>query len=978
MKESTQNYVKEIFLKYGEKVQFKIGQSISSNKYISGTVFFIESGFARVILEDDNKLSTVKKVSTGYTVGAISILRGNACENVRASSSLIAISISDKEFKDIYDNDSKFRSYFDSLKDISEIIEFSKFIRNKIPNLELNLIEFLNLVEKSVLLINFNNKKIESLFKSKEIKIYRSSLNEKIAFKEIDSYSEYLKFKDDKVRSGFRFLGLKNIFLEKLNKTEFKDMKTDSEFKYSSVGSNLFSNQPKIKEAPNNAPLSVFNNQEISENIIVKGNGIVRETLACFQMLSKILNFPIRKDSIEKILRDYYSRGAKVDLQLIGELLSNLGLHVSSGEIPTNMAFRLQTPCVINWKESFALILKSSQEGILVASPSEGLIEIKTDQIDTFFKNVIPILLLEQTDETPKVVFNLSWFWSAIKKYKLVLAQVLLASFIVQLFTLGNPLLIQVIIDKVISQRSLDTLQVLGIALLFVTLLEGILGSLKTFLFAETTNRIDQKLGSEVIDHLLRLPLGYFDKRPVGELGSRIDELEKIREFLTGQALSTILDAVFSLIYILVMFIYSSFLTIIALIVVPIQVAITLIGAPLFRRQYRQSAEENAKTKSHLVEVITSIQTVKSQNIETISRWKWQKLYSKYISRTFERTISGTLINQLSQVLQKISQLLVLWVGATLVLKGQLTLGQLIAFRIISSYVTQPLLRLSSIWQNIQELKVSLERLGDVIDTPQESNEIDKQKISMPPVAGKVIFEDVVFSFTKSNRNILNKVSFEIDKGQFVGIVGESGSGKSTLMKLLSRLYSPKEGSIKIDGYDIDKVELYSLRRQIGIVPQEPILFSGTVLENIALTQSDADNDEIVRAAKLAEAHEFIMKLPNGYSTDVGERGSSLSGGQRQRIALARTLLSKPKILILDEATSALDYNTENKVCNNLIKALKDNTVFFITHRLATVRNSSLILVMHDGKLDEMGTHKQLLKNKGRYFALESQQGNSL
>ena len=978
MKESTQNYVKEIFLKYGEKVQFKIGQSISSNKYISGTVFFIESGFARVILEDDNKLSTVKKVSTGYTVGAISILRGNACENVRASSSLIAISISDKEFKDIYDNDSKFRSYFDSLKDISEIIEFSKFIRNKIPNLELNLIEFLNLVEKNVLLINFNNKKIESLFKSKEIKIYRSSLNEKIAFKEIDSYSEYLKFKDDKVRSGFRFLGLKNIFLEKLNKTEFKDIKTDSEFKYSSVGSNLFSNQPKIKEAPNNAPLSVFNNQEISENIIVKGNGIVRETLACFQMLSKILNFPIRKDSIEKILRDYYSRGAKVDLQLIGELLSNLGLHVSSGEIPTNMAFRLQTPCVINWKESFALILKSSQEGILVASPSEGLIEIKTDQIDTFFKNVIPILLLEQTDETPKVVFNLSWFWSAIKKYKLVLAQVLLASFIVQLFTLGNPLLIQVIIDKVISQRSLDTLQVLGIALLFVTLLEGILGSLKTFLFAETTNRIDQKLGSEVIDHLLRLPLGYFDKRPVGELGSRIDELEKIREFLTGQALSTILDAVFSLIYILVMFIYSSFLTIIALIVVPIQVAITLIGAPLFRRQYRQSAEENAKTKSHLVEVITSIQTVKSQNIETISRWKWQKLYSKYISRTFERTISGTLINQLSQVLQKISQLLVLWVGATLVLKGQLTLGQLIAFRIISSYVTQPLLRLSSIWQNIQELKVSFERLGDVIDTPQESNEIDKQKISMPPVAGKVIFEDVVFSFTKSNRNILNKVSFEIDKGQFVGIVGESGSGKSTLMKLLSRLYSPNEGSIKIDGYDIDKVELYSLRRQIGIVPQEPILFSGTVLENIALTQSDADNDEIVRAAKLAEAHEFIMKLPNGYSTDVGERGSSLSGGQRQRIALARTLLSKPKILILDEATSALDYNTENKVCNNLIKALKDNTVFFITHRLATVRNSSLILVMHDGKLDEMGTHKQLLKNKGRYFALESQQGNSL
>tara|TARA_Y100000991_G_scaffold64477_1_gene48171 strand:- start:3361 stop:6294 length:2934 start_codon:yes stop_codon:yes gene_type:complete len=977
MKESIQNYVKAIFLKNGEKVQFKIGQSISTDQYISGSVLFIDSGSARIINKDGNKLSTVKKISSGNIIGAISILRGRACENVRASSDIIAISISDKEFKKLYDTNSKFKSYFDSLKDISEIIEFSKFIRNQIPNLKINFVEFLNLVEKNIELINCSDKKFEKLFKSKNIKIYRSSSSKQFAFKEIDSFSEYSKFKDPKNREGLRFLALEKNFLENLNKIDLKDKRKDVKTISSRLGSDDLINQSKIKKAPRNAPLSVFNNQEISENIIVQGKGLVLETLACFQMLSKILNFPIRKDSLEKILRDCEFRGAKIDLQLIGELLSNLGLHVSSGEIPSTMALRLQTPCVINWKNSFALILKSSHEGILVASPSDGLIDIKVDQIENLFKSGISLLLLEKTEETPQLVFNLSWFWSAIKKYKIVLAQVLIASFIVQLFTLGNPLLIQVIIDKVISQRSLDTLQVLGVALLFVTLLEGILGSLKTFLFAETTNRIDQRLGSEVIDHLLRLPLGYFDKRPVGELGSRIDELEKIREFLTGQALSTILDAIFSLIYILVMFIYSSLLTIIALIVVPIQVAITLIGAPLFRRQFRQSAEANAKTKSHLVEVITSIQTVKSQNIETISRWKWQKFYSKYISRTFERTISGTLINQSSQVLQKISQLLVLWVGATLVLKGQLTLGQLIAFRIISSYVTQPLLRLSSIWQNIQELKVSFERLGDVIDTPQESNEIDKQKISMPPVEGKVIFEDVVFSFTKASRNILNKVSFEIEKGQFVGIVGESGSGKSTLMKLLSRLYSPKEGCIKIDNYDIDKVELYSLRRQIGIVPQEPILFSGTILENIALTQSDANNDDIVWAAKLAEAHEFIMKLPNGYSTNVGERGASLSGGQRQRIAIARTLLSKPKILILDEATSALDYNTENKVCNNLIKALDENTVFFITHRLATVRNSNLIIVMHDGKLDEIGTHKQLMENKGRYFALESQQGKS-
>ena len=394
------------------------------------------------------------------------------------------------------------------------------------------------------------------------------------------------------------------------------------------------------------------------EDILIRANGLVRETLACFQMISRILKVPIRRDSIEKILRDYENRGTVIDLRLIGELLSNLGLQVTSGAIPSRMASRLQTPCVIKWKKSFALILESSQEGILIASPDEGMINISNDNLKSTFENDINILLLDKTKETPQKIFNLNWFWPAIQKYKLVLIQVLIASFVVQLFTLGNPLLIQVIIDKVISQRSLDTLQVLGVALLFVTLLEGILGSLKTFLFAETTNRIDQKLGSEVIDHLLRLPLNYFDKRPVGELGQRISELQKIRDFLTGQALTTILDGAFSIIYIIVMVFYSWKLTFIALGVVPIQILITVIGSPLIRRQIREIAQQNAKTQSHLIEVLTGIQTVKAQNVERVSRWKWQELYSKYISKSFEKTLTGTALGETSQVLQQLSQLL--------------------------------------------------------------------------------------------------------------------------------------------------------------------------------------------------------------------------------------------------------------------------------------------------------------------------------
>ena len=293
------------------------------------------------------------------------------------------------------------------------------------------------------------------------------------------------------------------------------------------------------------------------------------------------------------------------------------------------------------------------------------------------------------------------------------------------------------------------------------------------------------------------------------------------------------------------MALYSWVLTLVALIVVPIQVGITLIGAPLFRRQFRQSAEENARTQSHLVEVLTGIQTVKAQNVEIVSRWKWQERYGKYINRTFEKTVTGTALSQTGQVLQKLSQLMVLWLGAGLVLNGELTLGQLIAFRIISGYVTQPLLRLSTIWQRIQELRVSFERLADIVDTPEESTLEDQGKIPLPPITGRVDFKNIQFRFSRGKPQVLKNINLEVPSGTFVGVVGQSGSGKSTLMKLLPRLYSPQEGRILIDGYDIDKVELYSLRRQIGIVPQEPLLFSGSVSDNIALTDPNASGEEI-------------------------------------------------------------------------------------------------------------------------------------
>ncbi|NES20972.1 MAG: peptidase domain-containing ABC transporter, partial [Symploca sp. SIO3E6] len=537
-----------------------------------------------------------------------------------------------------------------------------------------------------------------------------------------------------------------------------------------------------------------------------------------------------------------------------------------------------------------------------------------------------------------------------------------------------NPLMIQVIIDKVIVQNSPDTLHVLGGFLVVIAIFEGILTSLRTYLFVDTTNRIDMALGSEIIDHLLRLPLRYFEKRPVGELSTRINELENIRQFLTGTALTVVLDAVFSVIYIVVMFIYSWVLTLVTLAVIPLFVLLTVIFSPIVRRQLRAKAQKNAQTQSYLVEVLSGISTVKAQNIELRSRWKWQERYARYVSEGFRNVLTSTAASSTSNFLNKLSALLVLWVGAYLVLAGELTLGQLIAFRIIAGYVTGPLLRLAQIWQNFQATALSLERLSDILDTPQEVTEAERDNIPLPAVQGAVKYENVSFRFATSGPMQLNNINLEIPAGYFVGIVGQSGSGKSTLTKLLARLYEPNSGQIIIDGYDINKVELYSLRRQVGIVPQDTLLFEGTVQENIGLTNPDATTEEIIEAAKIAVAHEFIMGLPIGYNSTVGERGSSLSGGQRQRIAIARTILQSPRLLILDEATSALDYDTERQVSLNLAETFKGRTVLFITHRLSTIRNADMILMMDKGVIVEQGTHEKLMAQKGSYYCLYQQQ----
>jgi len=958
-------------LKESKRLRYKLGQPVCNRRTLPNVVQLILEGEARLLGIEEGNTYTTAKLRAGNLVGLASLLRGEACEEISATEALSTLSIPDSLILSLYQSESSFRSWCNTNILPSEGQALADLLVDQSPRADVNRRAVFSYLMKTAELRCVADGHTPHIDEDKVLLVGSAHVNDQGIGHCLKSG---LSIHHDSILPA-RLFSIPKPLYEQINQLPAApEAAKETEV----IHDDPWSDEDSVVEAPalpEVGGLRLRQEKDSKQDFpLIRAQGVMQETLACLQMLSRDLQLPFRKDAVEKILRDATRRGQKPDIKLCGNIANMLGLHAYGAQVPAELGTRLQTPALVNWGESFALVKQSSALGLELASPRDGEVMIKASDLKEQFPEGIDLLMVDRTINTPEQRFSFGWFWPALKRHRSVLLQVFVASFVVQLFGLANPLLIQVIIDKVISQRSLDTLQVLGIALIVVTVLGGVIGSLRTFLFTETTNRIDTRLGSEVIDHLLRLPLNYFDKRPVGELGTRVAELEKIRNFLTGQALSTILDAAFSVIYIIVMILYSWLLTLIALAVLPIQVLLTLIGSPLIRRQIRETSQRNAKTQSHLVEILTGIQTVKAQNVETVSRWKWQDLYNNYISKTFEKTLTTTALSETSKVLQQLSQLMVLWVGATLVLSGQLTLGQLIAFRIISGFVTQPLLRLSNIWQSIQELKVSFERLADIIDTSEESCDSDQAKIPLPTLIGNVRFEDVEFAFKEGSPTILNRVNLNIPAGTFVGIVGQSGSGKSTLMKLLPRLYEPNKGRIFVDDYDIKKVELYSLRRQIGIVPQDPLLFAGSVNENIALTNPDASSDEIVAAAKLADAHDFIMGLPLGYSTDVGERGSSLSGGQRQRLALARTLLSKPQLLILDEATSALDYETERRVCDNLKEACKERTVFFITHRLTTIRNADIIILMHQGVIEEVGTHDILMEQRGRYYALYRQQ----
>ena len=575
------------------------------------------------------------------------------------------------------------------------------------------------------------------------------------------------------------------------------------------------------------------------------------------------------------------------------------------------------------------------------------------------------------TDKTEK--FGFSWFIPVVAKYKNFLFKVLGMSLLLQLFGLCSPLFTQTIIDKVLVHRSLSTMDVIILGMILVAVFSQWIQALRAYLFINITNKIDVTLSAHLFKKVEELPVKYFDKWQVGDVVSRMGELETIRSFLTGTALTLVLDVVFAVIYLGVMFLYSNVLSYVVWVTIPLFVILNAIVAPIYKKRINERFLLSAEQNSFNIETITGIRTVKTMGVESTFVKRYEEIIARYMKSVLGVLNVANFAGSIGMFLQMAYSLIILWIGAYYVMENDLSVGELIAFRMLAGQVISPVLRLVNMWQYFQQIRVSMTRLGDIMDETSEPA-FNPNRTTLPNLKGEIVFDKVNFRYKADGKNVLTDVTLKIPAGAKVGIVGRSGSGKSTLTKLIQRLYVPDSGRVLVDGVDIAQVETAWLRRQIGIVLQENFLFAGTIEENIAITKPNADEETIMKAAKLSGTDDFVQDMPQKYASFVGERGSLLSGGQRQRVSIARALLLDPSIIIFDEATSALDTESERLILDNVDNIAKGRTMIMIAHRLSTVKDCDTIIAMDHGRIMEAGTHEQLMANKGYYYHLYASQ----
>lgn len=634
-------------------------------------------------------------------------------------------------------------------------------------------------------------------------------------------------------------------------------------------------------------------------------------------------------------------------------------------------------PWIAHWQgDHYVVVYKIQGDRVVLSDPARGR---RTVSREAFLESwtgygllVAPTERLKQSGALQKA--SLSQFWKVLWPYKSILGQIILLSLLIQLFGLVSPVFTQVILDQVVVQQSLSMLNIFVIGALLFGVWQLSLGAVRQYLLDYFSNRLSLTLVSSFVSHALRLPLSFFENRQVGDILTRIGENQKIQSFLMRQAISTWLDVLMAVVYLGLMFYYNVQLSLLVVGMLPPIMLLTLAATPFLKQLSREVFNDSADQSSLLVEMLTGVATVKAAAAEQELRWRWEDKLTQLLNTQFKAQKLTNLLSVVSGLINTVGSMALLWYGANLVIQGELSIGQLVAFNMLIGNVIGPVLSLVGLWDEFQEVLIAVERLNDVLEEQPESGSGELELV-LPPIRGDVQFDKVIFRYEQAEeRNILENLTFSVAAGETIAIVGRSGSGKTTLVKLLQGLYPTTSGRIWIDGHDLKHTSLKSLRSQLGVVPQECFLFSGTILENIQLYRMEFGLEAVVEAAKLAEAHGFIQDLPLGYNTKVGERGANLSGGQRQRIAIARALLGNPSILLLDEATSSLDTESERRFQQNLARISQGRTTFIIAHRLSTVRNADCILVLDAGVLVEQGTHASLVERKGLYYHLAQQQ----
>lgn len=693
--------------------------------------------------------------------------------------------------------------------------------------------------------------------------------------------------------------------------------------------------------------------------------------LSCLIMIAAYYGIPA---DLENIKHNYNLQDRPAQEGDLLRIAKELKLKATRANLNRDHLEKVTLPAIFRLESrEFAILLKIAEDKFLVASCNERSPRVlDAEAFDSVYSGEI-LLFIPRKFQDRELKFGLKWFIPTILKYKAPLLEVLLAAFVTQILGIFSPMITQSVIDKVLTHNSLTTLDVLAVGLVLITIFESALSIARNYVFAHTTSKIDVILSCRLFKHLFSLPLRYFETRRVGDTIARVRELENIRRFLTGVPLNTLLDALFIIVYIIIMYFYSVRLTNITLLSLPLLAGITAIITPILKERLDDKFKAGADQQSYLVETVNGVQTIKSFAVEPGIEQKWEGLLADYTTANFRTTMLGNTAGALAQLVQKCFDIAILYFGAKLVIEGEMTVGQMVAFRMLSGRVSQPVMRLVQMWQDFQQTSLSIKRLGDIFNSKPEPS-LQGGQTRLPAITGNIVFDKVSFRYRPDASEVIKNMSFRIPANRVIGVVGKSGSGKSTISKLIQRLYIPETGRIMIDGTDLALADPVWLRRQIGVVLQESFLFNASIRDNIALQNPAASMEEIIYAAKIAGAHEFIVEFSEGYDTMIGEHGTGLSGGQKQRIAIARALLTNPRILIFDEATSALDYESESIIQNNLKQICKNRTVIIIAHRLSTLKDADAIMVVEKGSIAEYGTIQGLIDKKGIYYHLLLQQ----